>query len=139
MTESHAVRALSEKRADLSCELARIDTERRAVLKRLKAIDEAMRILCEGKRLTPIPTGAKRRWLFRKGELTPKVYDLHRESGGTASDREIAAKIIEGMGWDAGDDDLLRVVVGKVHDARKRLRRVTAGVNASRLVVSDSG
>lgn len=133
MTESHALRALREKRSDLSCQLAQIDTERRSVLKRLRAIDEAMRILCEGKSKPPIPMGSRRRWLFRKGELTPKVYALHRESGGTASNREIAAKIIEGMGWDASDDDLLRVVCGKVHDVRKRLHKVTADANVSRL------
>lgn len=133
MTESHAVRALREKRADLSCQLAQIDTERRSVLKRLRTIDEAMRILCEGKRPPPIPTGSRRRWLFRKGELTPKGYAIYRDTGGAASNREIAAKIIQEMGRDTEDDDLLRVVCAKVHDVRKRLRQVTAGANASRL------
>lgn len=124
MTESHAVRGLREKRADLSCQLVQIDTERRAVVKRIKAIDEAMRILCEGKRPAPIPSGSHRRWLFRKGDLTPKVYAIYRETGGQASNREIAAKIIQEMGWDTEDDELLRVVTGKVHDVKKRIGRV---------------
>lgn len=124
MTESHAIRALREKRSDLSCQLAQIDTERRAVLKRLRTIDEAMRILCEGKSKPPIPMGSRRRWLFRKGELTPKVYAMHRESGGAASNREIAAKIIAEMGWDTQDADLVNVVTRKVYDVLKRLKYI---------------
>lgn len=120
MPESHAVRALKRKRAELGAELTQIECLRKSLLRRIKHVDATLSIM-GGEQLAPIPHGRKRRWLFRRGELQRMVGAIIREAGGAIETRDIARAIIARMDWDASDAELVALIAGKVRDVRKRV------------------
>lgn len=127
MSESHAISALKRKRAELAGELTELDKQRRALASRIKCVDETLRLFGFQDDPNEIPARRKRGWIFRRGQLRRMVLAALREAAGAPiTNGEIAASVIQQMGWDADDDELHGLITGKVKDVRKRLNRLAA-------------
>jgi len=59
--------------------------------------------------------------LFKRGQLSRMVLDIRREAGAPLTNREIAARIVATMGWDADDRAVLVSTMYRVKDVTKRL------------------
>ena len=61
--------------------------------------------------------------LFKSGHLRRLIYDLRRERPELTVNRDIAAEVLQRMGWDVDDATLLATVAEKVKDIRKLIGR----------------
>lgn len=123
MPTSNAVRTLEKKRADLKADLAHLAMLRERTLAGLAHIEATLTILREAKQ-RGAPSGYRRRWLFKRGELKRLILAVEREATGPLTHREVARAIIARMGWDREDRELLRIMAEKVKAGRRWEKRV---------------
>lgn len=125
MASSNAVRTLEKKRADLKADLALLTMQRQRVAASLAHVEATLALL--GAEKTPRPrTGAKHRWLFRRGELAQLCDEIERETDAEVSARYVAREIIVRRGWDASDRYLQTFIAKKLRKALKLRRRAAA-------------
>ena len=65
--------------------------------------------------------------LFKSGHLRRLIYDLRRERPELTVNRDIAAEVLQRMGWNLDDATLLATVAEKVKDVRKVMNAIGAG------------
>jgi hypothetical protein len=122
MTTPHAIRALVEKRAELSGKLADLERQKNAIRVQINHIDHVLAIMGYGEPPRLIRAARPKVNRFANRELAKFIRELQRD-GLVLTNRDAALKIIEAKGWDAGDRDLLRKVVESIKSAKKQLRR----------------
>ena len=123
MSEIHAVRTLKEKRSELSVELAKLDLDRRRLIRQIHSMDEALSLFGHPSGDAVVPSGVKRRWLFKRGQLQRLVCDALRRLGDDAATAELTAHVMQRMGWDQSDKVLRGMIVQRVGDVRRRLAK----------------
>lgn len=124
MADPHVITALVRKRAELAGEMHDLNRQRIDLRRRLNTVDQALKECGYGTDPKDIPARRKHGpKLFKNGHLRRMIYDIRRERPDLSVNREIAAEVMQRMGWEVGDDELLATVAEKVKDIRKVIGR----------------
>jgi hypothetical protein len=127
MAKSHAIRALENQRASLRADIARHETAIAKAMEGIAHIEATLALLSDAKR-KGAPNGRKRRWLFRYGELGQMIWEIEDKASKPLSCFQVAAAIMERKGWPADDQQLERLLAGKVRNARRLMRPRAANI-----------
>ena len=116
MAETHFICALISKRAELSGEIARMETELAAKRADLLSIDNAIRIFDPTVKVSSIKAKLDRRQdrHFRRGELCGLLLDTLRDAGRAMTSTELAALAIEAKSLDAGNARIVKAMRSSV-------------------------
>lgn len=120
MAEPHVISALIAKRAELTGAIIDLERKARSIGAMIGHIDSCLEMFGyadDPRKIAPMRRRGES--MFKHGHLQRMVLDMRRTEG-ALSNREIAARIIEKMGWDRADGALLLRVAGKVKDVTKR-------------------
>ncbi len=130
MAQSHVITGLKSRRASIAAEIDELERQRQKLLAGLRHVDGALKVIGFDGNPEAINSPRKRRFMFRRGQLTRFVYRAEREHGADIGDKAIATIILEKMGWDF-DSVLLKKVTASVRAARFAIKRRRAASSLS--------
>ncbi|MBI1394188.1 MAG: hypothetical protein GC152_15770 [Alphaproteobacteria bacterium] len=120
MVHDDATSSLLRLRADLAADIRHLEQRQIALRRRLKRLDDDLRLLGAYSEDVPPPCRPNRR-LFRRNELKALVCSILREIGDDASNRTVALIVIERIGITGYQRKLEAEMVQRVRQTRNRL------------------
>lgn len=130
MAERHVITGLKTRRASIAAEIDDLERQRQRLLLALRHVDAVLAIEGFDGDKEAIQGKRKRRFMFRRGQLTRLVMAAERKHGADLTHREIAIIVIRKMGWKA-DAELSSKITASVCHARNTIRRRRAASSLS--------
>jgi len=130
MAETHVITGLKARRASIAAEIDELERQRRQLLASLRHVDGALKVMGFDGNPEGINSPRKRRYLFRRGQLTRFIYNAEREHGANISHKNIATVILKKMGWKFDSVTLMKVTAS-VRSARFAIKRRRAASSLS--------
>ncbi len=122
MAESHVITGLKTRRASIAAEIDDLERQRQRLLLALRHVDAVLELEGFAGDCEAIQGKRKRRFMFRRGQLSRLVRTVEHEHGADLTNREVAMIIIRRMGWEAGTELIGKITVS-VRNARNSIKR----------------
>ena len=121
MAESHVITGLKTRRASIAAEIDDLERQRQRLLSALRHVDAVLELEGYDGDCEAMQGKRKRRFMFRRGQLTRLILAAERDHGADKTHRDIAMIIIRRLGWNADKEMIDRITRG-TRNARNRIK-----------------